>query len=294
MRRSGHMFPLVMSMTIAISFCTAYVANANIVEDASKLFKGQEKSNELETVTHEGIDFYVPSRCRYEEDENLHCYYPDQTDSMFLISYSDMPVEINTEIIKLSMSTFMDEETFEEIDAGMFNYPAVCAKSDYNSGGIDGKIDMLAFYANDKLFMYALIQPDDAGTDYEPTFLECIHMMGQSKATQSADDEPTTDIATQQNSEFTMSPGTYIVGEDIDAGTYSISITSGNYGNIMVFKDYDSFLSNNASMLDAISDYYVAAPGNQFDFQSEIGSLRLIDGMCLYVNGVSGNMVKTR
>ena len=93
---------------------------------------------------------------------------------------------------------------------------------------------------------------------------------------------------------LTISPGTYVVGEDIEAGTYSLSVIDGNLGEIMLFKDYDTFISNNGSILDAIANYYVSSPDSNLDYPSEVGSIKLVDGMCLFVNGVTSNATKLR
>ena len=84
-----------------------------------------------------------------------------------------------------------------------------------------------------------------------------------------------------------------IVGEDIEAGTYLLSVEDG-WGTIRIYKDYNTFAQDNGSILDSMTDYYVSAPGHKYDYPSEIGSLKLVDGMCLSMEGFTGSMERLR
>lgn len=99
----------------------------------------------------------------------------------------------------------------------------------------------------------------------------------------------------ESDESFTLSSGIYIIGEDIDAGTYSFVCIEG-VSDINIYNDYDSAVSENymfnyvfsyyliskgyASMLGQItdSDYSGAFPDIADNVRLDAGQVMRIDG----------------
>ena len=105
------------------------------------------------------------------------------------------------------------------------------------------------------------------------------------------EEKPTTNTAPTSES-FSLSSGLYIVGEDINAGKYSVSITNGE-GALRVFSDYDKYIKTEGNQFDALQSYDVAEPDKTdnpyWTYVSEVGNLILKDGMCLVLEEVTGD-----
>lgn len=89
-----------------------------------------------------------------------------------------------------------------------------------------------------------------------------------------------------------LNPGIYIVGEDIAAGKYTLTVTDG-IGFIEVYNTYDDYKNGN---YDAMNMYMVASESYKkvaadeainSMYSSEIGSLPLENGMCVKIDTVS-------
>ena len=89
-----------------------------------------------------------------------------------------------------------------------------------------------------------------------------------------------------------LNPGVYIVGEDIAAGKYTLTVTDG-VGSIEVYNTYDDYKNDNYDAMDM----YVVASENYKEamtdeviksmYSSEIGNLPLESGMCVKIDAVS-------
>lgn len=97
------------------------------------------------------------------------------------------------------------------------------------------------------------------------------------------------------NGQYDLKAGVYDVGEDIEAGKYSVTIYEGA-GYLQLFESYDNFIETKGNQFLAIQSYDVASPENAadswLDYISEVGSIRLTDGMCLVMDEVSGIFTK--
>lgn len=99
----------------------------------------------------------------------------------------------------------------------------------------------------------------------------------------------------EEGESFTLASGIYVVGEDIDAGSYKGVIREG-IGYVDLFKSYDDYLKENGehykallsilmatqSAIDGLSDSPMAS-----QYVTETGSLKLIDGMCMAIDNVT-------
>lgn len=107
----------------------------------------------------------------------------------------------------------------------------------------------------------------------------------------------------QSDSEsFTLASGVYVVGEDIEAGSYKGVIQEG-IGYVDLFKSYEDYLEKDGahysallsilmatqSAIDGLSDY----PTQASQYVTETGSLKLVDGMCMAIDNVTLTVSKT-
>lgn len=89
-----------------------------------------------------------------------------------------------------------------------------------------------------------------------------------------------------------LSPGVYIVGEDIAAGKYTLTVTDGA-GSIEVYNTYDDYKNSNynaVNMYAVASESYKKAVTDETIksvYSSEIGNLPLESGMCVKIDTVS-------
>ena len=95
---------------------------------------------------------------------------------------------------------------------------------------------------------------------------------------------------------FNVGSGIYVVGEDIDAGSYRGVITKG-VGYIDLFKSYDDYIDKNGEHFDALLSILMAPqaaiddlsdyPTQASSYVTETGSLKLSDGMCMAIDNLS-------
>lgn len=77
-----------------------------------------------------------------------------------------------------------------------------------------------------------------------------------------------------ESESFELSTGTYVVGEDIQAGKYNVSVLSG-YGRVEIWESLEEYRKNG----NWIESYYVSS-----DDGDTISNMRLYDGECLTVD----------
>lgn len=92
-----------------------------------------------------------------------------------------------------------------------------------------------------------------------------------------------------------LSPGVYVVGEDIPSGKYSFSVISG-VGEMKLYNSYDEY--RNDSGWDCFEDYSLASQkyidelnqetGEMMSalYSSTAGNVKLEDGMCISIDSV--------
>lgn len=98
-------------------------------------------------------------------------------------------------------------------------------------------------------------------------------------------------VNSEGDDQYDLKAGVYEVGDDIEAGKYSVTIYDGA-GYLQLFDSYKNYVETKGNQFLAIQSYDVASPEKAenpwIDYISEIGSLRLDDGMCLVLDEVSG------
>lgn len=106
-------------------------------------------------------------------------------------------------------------------------------------------------------------------------------------------------ISLPKYKEPTALSGIYVVGEDIDPGTYSFKVIEGGTGSITVFSSYDSYIQNNGNQFLAIyyenlrnENYNVDTSSDEWDdyfegYLSEVKNANLKKNMCVAIKGVT-------
>ena len=108
----------------------------------------------------------------------------------------------------------------------------------------------------------------------------------------------------EEETGVTLYSGTYVVGEDLDAGKYNIKIEDG-VGTMYIFPSYDIYVSSNKGLLEALSYQYVASDeyiqglkDSEYIstmasiYTSNISNIRLTDGVCVVLDTVTATFSK--
>lgn len=109
-------------------------------------------------------------------------------------------------------------------------------------------------------------------------------------------------IEETQSEAITLSSGLYIVGENIDAGHYSVKAVGGSEGYVSVWSDYDEYKENSWSIFYADFSAELRNPGYSVSFPeiqnaldnipTEISNIILENGNCLSIQDVVVELYK--
>jgi len=112
---------------------------------------------------------------------------------------------------------------------------------------------------------------------------------------------PTEEETVQVPDTVTLTPGTYIVGEDLPAGKYDMECVSG-LGTVDLYKDYETRMTKDYDTIETYlmttEAYFDAVDIPGYDMSTlkslytfSVKNVRLADGNCIYVDTITVDLI---